>query len=74
MDKRYYKDSRFYKVYHQPTAREYYFQWKPTVGDLKLLSYFEDLSNFEDFHKNEFYIDTIDFQDSFSYKVKLRHK
>lgn len=45
-----YKGKFFYKVYYQPTAEEFYFSFKPKVGELKMLARdleAEDLRDFE---------------------------
>lgn len=44
-----YKGKSFYKVYHQPTAEEFYFSFKPKVGELKMLARELEAEDLEEF-------------------------
>lgn len=74
MIKKYTTSGIFYKVYHQPTAREFYFEWRPTVANLKQLCYLQDIYDIEEFLKSDFEITKIEAEDSYSYNIKLRLK
>jgi hypothetical protein len=83
--KKTYCNSRVYKVYHQPTGREYYFEWKPTKPDLRILaeredhdSSLEELESIDgeepqvNFIHSDYEIQSLTFENAWKYGRKLR--
>ncbi len=67
-----------YRVYHHPTGKEYFFEWRPTKADLKKLCNLKNISlTFDNSLKpvyslEDFIISTIKYQKPSLYGLKLR--
>ena len=64
-----YQTNYSYQVYHYPTARTYYFDWRPSKKDLIILA---EKEGHDDPNLDDYYIDKIDFENPYKYGRKLR--